>query len=85
MNKKKLISSLGIILKNKKPVVILNNYKGMLKRMDKALEQINLSELDEEEKNFDNKNLKYDDNIIIVSVRTDQNNPSITRQMEIFV
>ena len=54
--------------------------------MDKALEQINLSELDEEEKNFDNnKNLKYDDNIIIVSVRTDQNNPSITRQMEIFV
>ena len=86
MNKKKLISSLGFILKNKKPVVILNNYKGMLKRMDKALEQINLSELDEEEKNFDNnKNLKYDDNIIIVSVRTDQNNPSITRQMEIFV
>ena len=64
----------------------MNNYKGMLKRMDKALEQINLSELDEEEKNFDNnKNLKYDDNIIIVSVRTDQNNPSITRQMEIFV
>ena len=42
MNKKKLISSLGFILKNKKPVLIFNNYKGMLKRMDKALEQINL-------------------------------------------
>jgi hypothetical protein len=86
MNKKKLISSLGIILKNKKPVVILNNYKGMLKRMDKALEQINLSDLDEEDKNFENKkSLNYDENIIIVSVRTDQNNPSISRQMEIFV
>ena len=86
MNKKKLISSLGFILKNKKPVVILNNYKGMLKRMDKALEQINLSDLDEEDKNFENKkSLNYDENIIIVSVRTDQNNPSISRQMEIFV
>ena len=86
MNKKKLISSLGIILKNKKPVVIFNNYKGMLKRMDKALEQINLSDLDEEDKNFENKkSLNYDENIIIVSVRTDQNNPSISRQMEIFV
>jgi hypothetical protein len=86
MNKKKLISSLGFILKNKKPVVIFNNYKGMLKRMDKALEQINLSDLDEEDKNFENKkSLNYDENIIIVSVRTDQNNPSISRQMEIFV
>ena len=86
MNKKKLISSLGFILKNKKPVVIFNNYKGMLKRMDKALEQINLSDLDEEDKNYEkNKSLKDDENIIIVSVRTDQNNPSISRQMEIFV
>ena len=86
MNKKKLISSLGFILKNKKPVVIFNNYKGMLKRMDKALEQINLSDLDEEDKNFENKkSLNYDENIIIVSVRTDQNNPSISRQMEVFV
>ena len=86
MNKKKLISSLGFILKNKKPVVIFNNYKGMLKRMDKALEQLNLSDLDEEDKNFENKkSLNYDENIIIVSVRTDQNNPSISRQMEIFV
>ena len=86
MNKKKLISSLGFILKNKKPVLIFNNYKGMLKRMDKALEQINLSDLDEDDKNFEkNKSMKYDENIIIVSVRTDQNNPSITRQMEIFV
>ena len=58
----------------------------MLKRMDKALEQINLSDLDEEDKNFENKkSLNYDENIIIVSVRTDQNNPSISRQMEIFV
>ena len=86
MNKKKLISSLGFILKNKKPVLIFNNYKGMLKRMDKALEQINLSDLDEEDKNYEkNKSMKDDENIIIVSVRTDQNNPSISRQMEIFV
>ena len=86
MNKKKLISSLGFILKNKKPVIIFNNYKGMLKRMDKALEQINLSDLDEEDKNYEkNKSMKDDENIIIVSVRTDQNNPSISRQMEIFV
>ncbi len=86
MNKKKLISSLGFILKNKKPVLIFNNYKGMLKRMDKALEQINLSDLDEEDKNYENnKSIKDDENIIIVSVRTDQNNPSISRQMEIFV
>ena len=86
MNKKKLISSLGFILKNKKPVLIFNNYKGMLKRMDKALEQINLSDLDEEDKNYEkNKSMKDDENIIIVSVRTDQNNPSLSRQMEIFV
>ena len=79
-------SPLGIILKNKKPVKILNSYKNMLIRMDKALEQINLNDQDDNEiKSINNKkSLTYEDeNIIIVSVRSEQNNPSVTYQMDI--
>jgi hypothetical protein len=79
-------SPLGIILKNKKHIKILNSYKNMLIRMDKALEQINLNDQDDNEiKSINNKkSLTYEDeNIIIVSVRSEQNNPSVTYQMDI--
>ena len=57
----------------------------MLKRMDKALEQINLNDQLENEINNrnTNKSLRYDDNIVIVSVGTEQNNPSISKQLQI--
>ncbi len=61
---------LGLVLKSKKPINLYNNYNNLMNRMEKALSEINL---DDNEIRYRKKfrTYQYNENIIIVSNRTE--------------
>ncbi len=60
----------GLILQSKKPIKFYNNYNNLMNRMDKALSEIHL---DDNEIKYRKKfrTYQYNDNIIVVSNRTE--------------
>jgi len=61
---------LGLVLKSKKPIKLFNNYNNLMNRMDKALSEI---DLDDNERKYVKmfRTYQYNENIIIVSNRTE--------------